>query len=264
MITTSLSLATAAAAAGQGVAPSKEYVRFGSQVIAVVPSLQVREVTALYSTILGRPPDIGGFAFYTGVGADPLYKMADDFYIGVEFQANLFEMLAIYQALNSRPNGCSPASPGWTYAAWLANTQNKTPTQVLNGLSASLDNTTFVSWLYENMFGVCPDSTQLNSAVTQLNAGTSRISLFETTFLHNPSFHALTNPLYIYALYYTILTRDTDPTGYNAWLAVANGWGPGILFSTTTAAQQTRWGIIGGYNGSQGFLQSPEFQTLIQ
>ncbi len=72
-----------------------------------------------------------------------------------------------------------------------------------------------------------------------------------------------TNGLYITMLYYTILDRDLDTSGYQFWVAVANIGGAGILFQGAEA-YPTRIQILGPGTPNQGFIGSAEFQGLYQ
>ena len=70
-----------------------------------------------------------------------------------------------------------------------------------------------------------------------------------------------TNALYIRMLYFVILGRDPDPSGFNFWVGIANGGGPGILFQGT-AGSGSRLAILGLGTPNEGFIGSPEFQGL--
>jgi len=72
-----------------------------------------------------------------------------------------------------------------------------------------------------------------------------------------------TNALYIAMLYYTTLGRDPDTAGNDFWLGVANSGGPGILFQGA-AGYPVRIQIVGSGAPGEGFLGSPEFQSLYQ
>ena len=57
------------------------------------------------------------------------------------------------------------------------------------------------------------------------------------------------------------LSRDPDAGGLSFWTGIANGGGPGLLFSGG-AGFATRIQILGPGTPNQGFIGSPEFQGL--
>lgn len=71
------------------------------------------------------------------------------------------------------------------------------------------------------------------------------------------------NGLYIAMLYFVILDRDLDQSGYNFWLGTANSGGVGRLFQGL-AGYPMRIQILGPVRPAQGFAGSPEFQGLYQ
>jgi hypothetical protein len=62
-------------------------------------------------------------------------------------------------------------------------------------------------------------------------------------------------------LYFTILSRDPDPSGFAFWFTVASTGGAGILFQGSVGSP-TRIQILGPGTPGQGFIGSPEFQGL--
>jgi hypothetical protein len=62
-----------------------------------------REIYALYEQFLGREPDAGGFAFWSGTGGSGLGQMADDFLTSPEFFNSGFAVMAAYQAATGAP-----------------------------------------------------------------------------------------------------------------------------------------------------------------
>ncbi len=69
------------------------------------------------------------------------------------------------------------------------------------------------------------------------------------------------NKMFVTMLYFAVLARDPDASGYNFWLGIANtpSNGPGIYFQSNSAARVL---IEGPGTPNVGLVGSPEFQTL--
>lgn len=236
-----------------------------------------RVVRALYQTILGREPDLGGWTFWTGPGApkDPVtgavmfHQMADDFYRSTEFGNTGWAVLSIGQTIQ----GTFPSFASWLSTVTEVRNGSLTLVQLTNNLAGSASNPAFVTSAFQNGFGRLPTASELNANVGNLNAGQSRFDFLNNVILANSAagFLNRSNPQFVQALYYTILVRDPDAGGFNFWLGqLTNSPGqPGIYASSlTTSAYAAKLAVIGQAvppNPSLlGFLGSPEFQGLIQ
>ena len=225
-----------------------------------------RQIYALYEQLLGRDPDAGGFAFWTGAGGAGLGQMADAFLTSPEAFNSDFAVMAAYQAAT----GSAPTYSQFTAAV----TATRSGTQSVTGLFNSLVNAGYSATnLYQNLLARAPSAGEISQAN---NAGLA--SWFETLigypaaatpigaanneFQSTGSFHTdHANALYIEMLYYLILTRDVDQGGLNFWVGIANTGGPGILFQGSSA-YLTRIQILGPGTPDQGFIGSAEFQGL--
>ncbi|MDR3702882.1 MAG: FG-GAP-like repeat-containing protein [Candidatus Sulfopaludibacter sp.] len=220
-----------------------------------------RQVTFLYQQTLGREPDQGGFAFWLGQSQVALGAMTGDFLDSPEGQASDFAVMAMYQAITGAP----PA-----YATYLANLQalrNGTSAQslfsaILAGIPpASLEATT--TRIYQNMLGRAPTPSELTAGVAL-----QPFALFNSLFTGD-EFESKgtfktdhTNSLYVTMLYYLILERAPDQSGFAFWLNVANGGGPGIYYNQNpgiVGSSSTQLLILGnapneGFTGSSEFL----------
>jgi hypothetical protein len=228
-------------------------------------NLTYRQVYALYEQILGRHPDAGGFAFWTGSGAAGLGQMADSFLTSPEVFASDFAVMAAYQAVLGAPP---------TYAQFTgALTAIRKGTQTAGGLFASLTNTNCtVANLYQNLLNRQPLESEIASAnaaglpawfqaLIGYPAGTA-IAAANNEFQSTGSYQTdHTNALYIQMLYFVILGRDPDPGGLSFWLGLAKGGGPGVLFQGA-AGFNTRIQILGVGTPNEGFIGSAEFQGL--
>ena len=220
-----------------------------------------RQVRALYQSVLGRDPDAAGFAFWTGSGSAGLGQMLDSFLTSPEAFNRDMAVMAAYQAATGAPPSYAQFLPA---AAGSLFTSLAPP-----GYTAHT--------LYQNLLQRAPTSSEVNSAnaaglaswfqtLIAYPSNTTPVSAPNNEFMNTGTFHTApdhSNGLYIAMLYYVILGRDLDPAGFNFWLGIANGGGPGLLFQGP-AGYATRIQILGPGTAGQGFAGSPEFQGLYQ
>ncbi len=245
-------------------------------------TLQNRQVRALYQSMLGRDPDPSGFAFWTGSGAAGLGQMADDFLTSPEAFNSDFAVMATYQATT----GAVPGYAAFTTAVGAIRANTGTIAQLFASLIAGNPGYSATT-LYQNLLNRVPTASEIASAGTTPAAlaawfealigypsSITPVGAPNNEFQSTGTFHTLlagcptcgvdhTNGMYIAMLYYTILGRDLDVSGYDFWLGVANSGGPGIAFQGA-AAYSTRIQILGPGTPTQGFIGSPEFQGLYQ
>ncbi|HTX37177.1 MAG TPA: kelch repeat-containing protein [Bryobacteraceae bacterium] len=245
-------------------------------------SLPSRQVRALYQSMLGRDPDSSGFAFWTGIGAGGLGQMADSFLTSPEAFNTDFAVMATYQAAS----GGVPGYAGFVAAVSGIRNGTETIAQLFTSLIA-VNPGYSAATLYQNLLSRAPTAAETTGAGTtpaslaawfQMLIGypsnLTPADAVNNEFQSTGTFHAAsagcpacgvdhTNGLYIAMLYYTILKRDYDPPGYNFWVGVANSGGPGLQFQGT-AGYATRIQILGPGTPNQGFIGSPEFQSLYQ
>ncbi len=225
-----------------------------------------RQVYALYEQLLGRDPDSGGFTFWTGVGGAELGQMGDDFLTSPEAYNSDFTVIAAYQAAT----GAAPAFAEFITAVSAL----RTGAQPLGTLLTSLEPAGYsATTMYENLLNRAPTASETsayntNGAVTTFEniigygTSTTPVGAPNNEFQSTGTFHTdHTNALYMDMLYFTILSRDPDPSGFAFWLGVANTGGPGLLFQGA-AGYPTRIQILGPGTPNQGFIGSTEFQSL--
>lgn len=231
--------------------------------------LNDRQARALYQSVLGRDPDSGGFAFWTAQGSVGLGQMLDLFLTSPEAFNSDFAVVAAYQAATGAPP---------TYSQFQSAVAAVRGGESIGDLFNSLISSSFtVQNLYQNLLNREPVSSEIATANTAglapwfLNligcpASGSPVTAANSEFMSTGSFHPgpdHTNGLYVAILYYVILGRDLDPSGYAFWVGVANAGGPGLLFQGA-AGQPARLQILGLGTPNEGFAGSPEFQGLYQ
>jgi hypothetical protein len=224
-----------------------------------------REVYALYEQLLGRDPDPSGFAFWTGAGGAGLGQMADSFLTSPEAFNSDFAVMAAYQAATGGPP---------TYAQFKAAvTSVRAGTQTVPGLFSSLIGSSYTATtLYQDLLNRQPtaaDSACINTGLSECfqniigyPSSTTPVGATNNEFQSTGTYYTdHTNGLYVQMIYYVTLSRDPDAAGLSFWTGIANTGGPGILFQGT-AGYGTRIQILGPGTPTQGFIGSPEFQSL--
>jgi len=239
------------------------------------------EVTALYQGILGRDPDFGGYAFWTGLGQLGLGQMADQFFtIPESFNTN-FAVIAAYQAATGGPPAYAqfvPAvasirqgtqtipglfttltagSAGYSATTLYQNLLNRAPvsSEAAACIAAGL------SSCFETIIGYQQTSAPIGTAGNEWQStcgGGACIGVGSTT---NPGTGDHTNALYIHMLYFTILQRDGDLGGLTFWLGIANSGGGGILFQGSAGSAYRINQILGTGAPGSGIIGNPEFQN---
>ncbi|HTX39896.1 MAG TPA: putative Ig domain-containing protein [Bryobacteraceae bacterium] len=229
-----------------------------------------RQVRALYQSVLGRDPDSSGFAFWTGIGSAGLGQMLDSFLTSPEAFNSDFVVMAAYQAAT----GAAPAFAPFTAAVAPIRAQGQTAGGLFNSL---IPPGYTVQSLYQNLLNRAPTSAEIEGANAEglaawfqtliaYPSNTTPVTAANDEFMSTGTYSASadhSNGLYIAMLYFVILGRDYDQSGYNFWVGVANSGGPGLLFQGP-AGYPTRIQILGPGTPGQGFAGSPEFQALYQ
>ena len=238
-------------------------------------ALLVRQVRALYQSVLGRDPDSAGFSFWTGQGSAGLGQMLDSFLTSPEAFNSDFAVMAAYQAATGAPPGYAQ----FTSAVSRVRSGQATIGALFNSLLPTnfIVQTYTVQNLYQNLLQRAPTASEVQNAnavglaswfqtLIAYPSNTTPVSAPNNEFMSTGTFakgkdHS--NGLYVALLYYVILGRDLDQGGYTFWLGIANSGGPGLLFQGQ-AGFSTRIQILGPGTPNQGFAGSPEFQSLFQ
>ncbi len=226
-----------------------------------------RQVYALYEQLLGRDPDAGGFGFWTGSGGAGLGQMADAFLTSPEAFNSDFAAMAAYKAATGVP----PTYAQYAAAVPQVRNNSLSVAQLFNSLIGSGFTATT---LYQNLLNRAPSgadsgctSMPLASCFEMLIGypnSTTPVSSPNNEFQSTGSFAGgvdHSNGLYVQMVFYVTVSRDPDPAGLSFWVGVANSGGAGVLFQGG-AGFPTRIQILGPGTPNQGFIGSPEFQSL--
>ena len=82
----------------------------------------------------------------------------------------------------------------------------------------SLNNTQFVTLLYNNVLGRAPDTAGLNGWVSLLQSGYTRGQVL-VGFSDSPEYQASSaNKVFVTMMYTGMLRRSPEPAGFNAWV----------------------------------------------
>jgi hypothetical protein len=211
-----------------------------------------RQLRAMYQAILGRDPDRGGFAFWTGQGDAGLGQMVDACMTSPEaVGTDWATMLAYRAAMNAGPTFAQ-----YSLAVVSLRTGAQTPTGLLTSLNPRLTTTNvYKNLLGRNPVGVEGSQTPERAYVTIIaSAEFQNTGTFRTAADH-------TNGLYIRLLYFLVLNRDADQGGYYFWVGQANALASGLFYNGPVAARLT---IIGSGAANPGFVSSPAFQQRFQ
>jgi Domain of unknown function (DUF4214) len=224
------------------------------------------DVRALYQDLLGRDPDAGGFAFWTGTGVAGLGQMGDAFLTSTEAFNSDFAVMAAYQAATGAPPIYAQFAPAIAAIRSSAETISGLYVSLLGANAATSPSA--IETLYMNLLNRQPSPVEVLAAETNSMEQNfaALIGYPATTGIAAPIGSAAnefqstggfdtdhTNRLYITMLYFTILNRDPDPSGLAFWVTVANSGGTGILFQGA-AGFPTRIQILGTGVPGEGFL----------
>ncbi len=189
-------------------------------------------VTQLYQDILGRAPDAGGLALWMqwiDTGKYTKESVAAQFFRSQEFAQDGVYITKLYEGIMLR----DPDFGGWT--GWLNfMQQGHTQNEVLNAFLGSpefqsrygnLDNTAFVSLLYQNILKRPADANGLAQWVAWLGSGTFTRAQVANSFITSQEFHnGIINRVYVNMLYIAFLRRIGETAGLNQWLYwISNG-----------------------------------------
>lgn len=213
-----------------------------------------------------------------GVGADLMFGEAGSDFInggdGYALSANGGSVYRLYEAtLDRNPdvqgfsNWVNALNGGQSLASITTGFINSTEFQTVYG---ALNNTQFVTLLYNNVLDRAPDQQGLNNWVSMLNSGTSRetvvngfsesVEFKNTSSLGEASF--ATFALYgevsgqVFRLYQATLARSPDEGGFTNWANALVG-GQSLASITTGFINSVE------FNSVYGALNNTQFVTLL-
>ncbi len=180
-----------------------------------------------YRDFLGREGDAAGITGWTNLVNAGTYTRAqaiNAFFNSQEFNGFVAPVVRLYFATFLRV----PDYGGLVGNAALVRNGTVTLVQLADFFTASpefattygaLNNSQFVTLLYQNVLGRAPDAAGLNGWVSLLNGGTSRGQVL-LGFSESPEYQvSLFNEVYVTMMYVAMLRRSPEPGGFNGWLA---------------------------------------------
>ena len=203
-----------------------------------------------YRDFLGREGDSGGLNFWANqlnTGTATRAQVIDNFFNSPEFQGITAPVTRLYFAYFLR-------IPDYSGLLFWVNQyrQGVTLDSISQGFAGSsefqttygsLNNTQFVTLVYQNVLGRSPDSEGLAFWVGQLNSGVMTRGQVMLGFSESPEYKQSSyNKVYVTMIYVGMLRRAPEQGGFDFWVNQMNGGASGL-------------GLI------QGFLPTPEYHN---
>lgn len=203
-----------------------------------------------YRDFLGREGDSGGISYWTNrinSGSATRAQVVDSFFNSAEFQGTVSPVTRLYFAYFLR-------IPDYAGLSFWVNQYRQGATldsisQAFAGSSefqatyGSLNNTQFVTLVYQNVLGRAPDSGGLAFWVGRLNSGSATRGSVMLGFSESAEYKQSSyNKVYVTMIYVGMLKRAPDQAGFNFWVGQMNSGGSGL-------------------NLIQGFLNASEYRS---
>jgi hypothetical protein len=179
-----------------------------------------------YRDFLSREGDPAGITGWTDLitgGAYSRLQVIDAFLSSAEFSGFVAPVVRLYFATFLRV----PDYEGLAFNAGLVKNGTITLTQLADFFTASpefaatygsLNNTQFVTLLYNNVLGRAPDAAGLNGWVSLLTSGYTRGQVL-LGFSDSVEYQAaMANKVFVTMMYAGMLRRTPEPTGFNGWV----------------------------------------------
>lgn len=212
----------------------------------------------------------GNDTIISGLGADTLNGgIGTDILIGdgaVTWDANAEAVRRLYIATLARApddtghqNWQASLASGQTLASIATGFINSTE---FSNIYGALNNTAFVTTLYNNVLGRAPDSAGLNSWVTQLNNGASRESVvlgFSESLEFQIASDVRSHSSQVYRMYDSAFNRQADVSGFEGWV---NAFYGGAKMAALVNAFMNSAEFTNTY-GAIGSLTNTQFVTLL-
>ena len=201
-----------------------------------------------YRDFLGREGDAGGISFWVGSISGGMSRAAvtKSFFDSPEFQGAIAPVTRLYFAYFNR----IPDKPGLDYwiAQYGAGTSLNTISQAFAsspefiGTYGSLNNSDFVTLVYQNVLGRAPDGAGLAYWVGQLNGGFMTRGQVMVGFSESPEYQQSSyNRVFVTMIYYGMLRRVPEQFGFNYWVATLNAGASALdLINAFLAAPEYR------------------------
>jgi Domain of unknown function (DUF4214) len=183
-----------------------------------------------YRDFLGREGDNGGIVNWTNTlnaGSLTRAQVVESFFNSAEFSNTVSPIVRLYFAAFNR----IPDYPGLTN--WVNAYRAGTPlASIAQSFATSaeflltygaLNNTQYVTLLYNNVLGRAPDPAGLNAWVAALNGGTTRGQVLLGFSESAEHISTSSNKVFVTMMYIGMLRRSPDTAGFNNWLNALNG-----------------------------------------
>ena len=204
-------------------------------------------VYQVYQDFLSRDPDAGGLAYWVDAIDNqgvPRAQLVEGFLNSAEFGQTVSPVTRLYFAYFNR----IPDYSGLMY--WIGRYSDGTPLATISDAFAgsdefiatygSLDNSAFVTLVYQNVLGRDPDTSGLEYWTGVLDRNEQTRGQVLIGFSESGEYQALmTNQIYVTMTYIGLLRRSPDQGGFDYWVSVmdAGGSGLGLIESFLTSGE---------------------------
>ncbi len=201
--------------------------------------------TGISSDAKATPAGIAVWTNALNTSAQSRAQLVNTFFNSVEFQGVVAPVTRLYFAYFLR----IPDYDGLTY--WMLQSRQGIPLSVISDafatspefvqLYGALNNSQFVSLVYQNLFGRAADSAGLSYWTGRLNTGMTR-GTFMIQFSESVEYAGIiNNDVYVTMMYVGMLRRSPDQTGFNFWVGQLDGGASGLtLINNFLAATEYR------------------------
>ena len=193
-------------------------------------------VQQVYQDFLGRDADAGGLAYWVDaidIQGVPRAQLVEGFLNSAEFGQTVSPVTRLYFAYFNR----IPDYSGLMY--WIDNYAQETPLATISDAFAgsaefiatygSLDNSAFVTLVYQNVLGRDPDASGLSYWIGQLDTSAVTRGELMIGFSESTEYIALMeNQIYVTMTYIGLLRRSPDQGGFDYWVGVMDGGGSSL------------------------------------
>jgi hypothetical protein len=201
-----------------------------------------------YRDFLNREGDAGGIDFWTSqINSASVSRgqVVESFFNSAEFQGSVSPVVRLYFAYFLRV----PDYGGLQF--WINYSKTNSLDAVSNNFAASpefqntygpLNNTQYVTLVYNNVLGRAPDNDGLNFWVNQLNTAQHTRGQVMLAFSESPEYQAVSfSKVYVTMIYVGMLRRSPDDGGFNFWTGYMNSGNSGLaLIDGFLAASEYR------------------------
>ncbi len=183
-----------------------------------------------YRDFLGREGDAFGISYWSAAiaGGTSRATVTKSYFDSPEFQGAIAPVTRLYYAYFNR----IPDKPGLDY--WIYQYRSGTPLNTVSqafassaefiGTYGNLNNSQFVTLVYQNVLGRAPDAAGLAYWTGQLNSASMTRGQVMVGFSESSEYQLTSyNRVFVTMVYYGMLRRMPDQAGFNYWVALLGG-----------------------------------------